>query len=266
MYHYTPSDFLSGYDPIEIAVIGAGGTGSQIITGLARINHAIMALGHTHGLSVSVVDPDSVSEFNIGRQLFSPVDIGESKARILVERVNHHYGLAWQSHPLFFKEYLGEGGQTPKIIISCVDSVSARREIRQFGEQQANERISKPLYWLDTGNGNATGQVILGTNKEISQPDDSKSCGNLPDILDLFPALEDHDTPDTPSCSMQEALEKQDLFVNQSIAVHALDILWRMFRYGRIEHHGCFVDQENYMVRPISVENSYNRFYSEVTQ
>ena len=140
MYHHTPSDFLSGYDPIEIAVIGAGGTGSQDMTGLARINHAIMALGHTHGLSVSVVDPDEVSEFNIGRQLFSPVDIGESKARILVERVNHHYGLAWQSHPLFFKEYIERGRTEPKIIISCVDSVSARREIRQFGEQQGKKR------------------------------------------------------------------------------------------------------------------------------
>lgn len=266
MYHYTPSDLLSGYDPIEIAVIGAGGTGSQVLTGLARINHAIMALGHTHGLSVVVVDPDEVSEFNIGRQLFSPIDVGESKSRILVERVNHHYGLAWQSHPLYFKEYLNEGGQTPKIIISCVDSVSARREIRQFGERQAKERFSKPLYWLDTGNGNATGQVILGTNGEIEQPNDSEGCCNLPDILDLFPALEEHDTPDTPSCSMQEALEKQDLFVNQSVAVHALDILWRMFRYGRIEHHGCFVDQENYTVRPISVENSFNRFYKEVAQ
>ena len=92
--------------------------------------------------------------------------------------------------------------------------------------------------------------MILGTNKKLDQPDDSGGCGKLPDILDLFPALEEHDTPDTPSCSMQEALEKQDLFVNQSVAVHALDILWRMFRYGRIEHHGCFVDQENYTVRP----------------
>lgn len=265
MYHYTPSNFLSGYDPIEIAVIGAGGTGSQVLTGLARINHAIMALGHTHGLSVSVVDPDEVSKFNIGRQLFSPVDIGESKARILVERVNHHYGLAWQSHSLFFKEYIYEDHATPKIIISCVDSVSARREIRQFGEQQKENDYRKSLYWLDTGNGNATGQVILGTIGQIKQPDGSDNCGNLPDILDLFPNLEDHDTPDTPSCSMQEALEKQDLFVNQSVAVHALDILWRMLRYGRIEHHGCFVDQENYTVRPISVENSFNRFYKEAS-
>ena len=262
MYHYTPSDFLSGYDPTEIAVVGAGGTGSQVITGLARINHAIMALGHTHGLSVNVVDPDEVSEFNIGRQLFSPVDIGESKARILVERVNHHYGLAWQSLPLYFKDYIEEA-RTPKIIISCVDSVSARREIRAYGEQQKNERFSKPLYWLDTGNGNATGQVILGTNGPTDQPDNTESCGNLPDILDWFPALEEHDTPDTPSCSMEQALEKQDLFVNQSVAVHALDILWRMFRYGRIKYHGCFVDQENYTVRPMSVENSFNRFYKE---
>ena len=265
MYHYTPSNILAGHDPIEITVVGAGGTGSQVVTGLARINHAIMALGHTHGLSVSVVDPDEVSEFNIGRQLFSPVDISESKARILVERVNHHYGLAWQSHPLFFKEYIEEE-PAPEIIISCVDSVSARREIRHFGEQQQNTSFSRDLYWLDTGNGNATGQVILGTNRGIDQPKDTEGCGNLPDILDLFPTLEEHDTPDTPSCSMQEALEKQDLFVNQSIAVHALDILWRMFRYGRIEHHGCFVDQANYAVRPISVENSYNRFYKEVAQ
>lgn len=263
MYHYTPQNIISGHDPVRIAVIGAGGTGSQVLTGLARINHAIMALGHTHGLDVAVVDPDEVSEFNIGRQLFSPVDVGESKARILTERVNHHYGLAWQSHPLFFKEFIADN-HSPKIIISCVDSVSARREIREFGENNTDNYYGKCQYWLDTGNGNATGQVVLGTVGEVGQPDNSEGCESLPDILDFFPSLEDHDSPDTPSCSMKEALEKQDLFVNQSVAVHALDILWRMFRYGRIEHHGCFVDQENYTVRPISVENSFNRFYREV--
>ena len=68
--HYTDRYLLNPYHPVTVFVIGAGGTGSQVATGLARMSVALQALGHP-GLHVTVFDPDTVTEANIGRQLFN---------------------------------------------------------------------------------------------------------------------------------------------------------------------------------------------------
>lgn len=49
----------------------------------ARIHASLLRLGHPGGLSVDVVDPDVVSEANIGRQPFSPYDVGRPKVEVL---------------------------------------------------------------------------------------------------------------------------------------------------------------------------------------
>ena len=63
--HYTDRYLLNPYHPVTVFVIGAGGTGSQVATGLARMSVALQALGHP-GLHVTVFDPDTVTEANIG--------------------------------------------------------------------------------------------------------------------------------------------------------------------------------------------------------
>jgi hypothetical protein len=45
-----------------------------------------------------------------------------------------------------------------------------------------------------------------------------------------------------PPCSALEALERQEPFVNQSLAYEALAMLARLFRYGRLSYHGAFVN------------------------
>jgi sulfur-carrier protein adenylyltransferase/sulfurtransferase len=45
-----------------------------------------------------------------------------------------------------------------------------------------------------------------------------------------------------PSCSAAEALERQEPFVNTTLANHALSLLAQLFRYGKIAHHGGFVN------------------------
>ena len=44
--HYTDNYLLKPYHPVTIHVAGAGGTGSQVIANLARMNVALQALGH----------------------------------------------------------------------------------------------------------------------------------------------------------------------------------------------------------------------------
>jgi len=45
-----------------------------------------------------------------------------------------------------------------------------------------------------------------------------------------------------PSCSAVEALSRQEPFVNQVLAQHALALLARLFRYGNISYHGGFIN------------------------
>ena len=50
------------------------------------------------------------------------------------------------------------------------------------------------------------------------------------------------DNDGEPSCSAVEALERQEPFVNSTLAQHALALLARLFRYGEISYHGGFIN------------------------
>lgn len=107
--HYTDRYLLNPHHPVTVFIIGAGGTGSQVATNLARMSIALQALGHP-GLHVTVFDPDTVTEANIGRQLFSESELGLNKAVALVTRINRFFGFSWeakgQCYPSFrFGEY-----------------------------------------------------------------------------------------------------------------------------------------------------------------
>src|SRR6266705_115733 len=102
-YHYTEAYFLNPMHPVTVKVLGCGGSGSQMLQALARINVSLLALGHP-GLIVQAWDPDKVTEANLGRQLFSKADLEQYKAKILIERINRFYGFNWQAFPLRWDE------------------------------------------------------------------------------------------------------------------------------------------------------------------
>ena len=56
-----------------------------------------------------------------------------------------------------------------------------------------------------------------------------------------------------PSCSLAEALRKQDLFINSMLAQIGCDILWRMFREGRTFYRGAYLNLDTLRVNPIPV-------------
>jgi hypothetical protein len=79
-------DVLSG-EPLHVAVAGVGGTGSEVISGLINLHHALVAFGYG-GIRVSAFDPDTVSPANIVRQRYTQADLGRAKATTLINRVN----------------------------------------------------------------------------------------------------------------------------------------------------------------------------------
>lgn len=254
--HYTEQYFLSPEHPITVKVIGCGGSGSQMLQALARINVSLIALGHP-GIIAQAWDPDKVSEANLGRQLFSKADMDQYKAKILVERINRFYGFNWQSFPMKWDEQSFNDKCFSNLMISCVDNVEAREKIQWIKEASHNrpEPFSVPVYWLDLGNSHTSGQVVLGTFGEVKQPKRSKNTvKTLPTILDLFPDLKKFDKPNVPSCSLAEALGKQDLFINSILAQYGAQLIWKMFRNLKLEYHGLFVNLENLSTNPIMIK------------
>jgi hypothetical protein len=82
-----------------------------------------------------------------------------------------------------------------------------------------------------------------------------RSAQRLPTAPELFPEIVEAslDNDGAPSCSALEALERQEPFVNQALAFHALALLTTLFRYGQIEHHGAFVSVRENRVHPLAI-------------
>jgi len=237
-------------EELSVALVGAGGSGSQMLTGLARLNAGIRALGHP-GLRVDVIDADTVAEANVGRQLFAPGDVGQNKATVLVNRINAWFGTAWRAIPARIEspnDHMMSGRNG--LVISCVDTARARVAIGKACEAR------HALLWLDLGNRAQDGQIVLG----IPAWDDEHRAytHRLPTVLELFPELVTNakrlDADDTPSCSLAQALERQHLFVNQAVVTPALQLLWQIFRFGRISWHGAFVNLASGRTTPLPID------------
>lgn len=242
---------------IKVAVVGAGGTGSHILRKLAVIHMSMLELGHPRGLDVTVIDPDKVSKTNVGRQDFYPSDIGISKAAILVHRCNMRLQTDWQAVQALITE--SSEFYNEDIVISCVDNRKARRAILS-----AIGRSRKPsVYYLDIGNREHDGQVILG-QVMTKQAEAQEGVIRLPHAGDLFPEITDEsldEKDETPSCSLAEALEKQSLFINDNMATAAMNLLWELFRYGQISHHGQFINIKSGRVTPLPIDpEAWKRF------
>jgi PRTRC genetic system ThiF family protein len=218
---------------VRVTVVGCGGTGSAITAGLPYLHQAMLAWGHPHGLDVTLVDGDKISRTNCVRQPFSESEIGLYKATVLATRINLFWGLGWRGVP----EFLDEGWrEETDVLIGCVDSRKSRRKIT------STSAYWNCHYWLDLGNNADSGQFVLG------QPENArnkKSGLRLPTVGELFPEIIDPklDKKDKlPACSALEALDRQEPFVNQTLAYQALAMLARLFRYGRLSHHGGFIN------------------------
>ena len=254
--HFVDNYLLNPTNPVIVNLIGAGGTGSQVLTALARMNHSLIALGHA-GLFVRVFDDDSVTTANQGRQLFADVELGMNKGVVLINRINRFFGFNWKAIP---KKYtnITAAGLSANITVSCVDSVAARFEIAYTLKNcpVKEDEISHPMYWMDFGNTRYTGQVILSTVREIKQPNSKKytTINHLPFITDEFKGLlEATDETENPSCSLAEALDKQDLFINSSLANFGGSLLWSLFREGMIENRGFFVNLKDFRTQPLKI-------------
>jgi PRTRC genetic system ThiF family protein len=259
--HFTDKYLLNPTNPVTVNLIGAGGTGSQMLTALIKINHSLIALGHT-GLHVNLYDDDVVTPANQGRQLFAEAEVGLCKSVALINRNNRFFGTNWKAVSEQFNtknmRRFSDKGRA-NIYISCVDTASARFEIASaltsMNSYQFKDR-NKPMYWMDFGNARNTGQVILSTIGAIEQPSSKlyHPVSYLPNITEEFKELlEAQQDNNEPSCSLAEALKKQNLFINPSLACEGGALLWELFHEGMIANRGFFKNLKNHKTEPIKI-------------
>jgi len=231
---------------VKVVVVGAGGSGSHLVAQLAVLHQSMIDLGHPAGLSVTVIDRDEVSEANVGRAKFYAADVGVNKAHIITHRVNMCFGLDWRALDMELTEDCKRHEVLDAdLIVGCVDTRKSRRTIKAVIN---SPRARRGMMWLDLGNGEYDGQVVLGEGGVADWE-------RLPCVTDLYPELlnEADDPVDAgPSCSRAEALMKQSAFVNAQCALHAVTMLATLFRFGEIDHHAIFFDVKKNRALPLA--------------
>ncbi|ASO06909.1 PRTRC system ThiF family protein [Arenibacter algicola] len=259
--HFTDNHLINPTNPIAVNVIGAGGTGSKLIIALLEMNHSLIELGHA-GLFVRLWDDDVITNANLGRQRFAECETGLYKSVALINRANRWAGTNWKAESRKFeKDSLDRlpDNAGASIYISCVDSVKSRFEIADILGRLSNGKAysNRPRYWLDFGNSQHIGQVLLSTIGTIKQPNSEKyeTVASLPMVTEEFGELlkQSEQQDNTPSCSLAEALEKQDLYINSSLVQMGCSLLWGLFRNGLTPYRGFFHNLKDFRTHPIKV-------------
>jgi PRTRC genetic system ThiF family protein len=213
------------------------------------MDYALRQLNHP-GLHIVAYDNDTVEEHNVGRQNFSPFDIGQNKALCLIEKINNAYGLQWEAMPKKVTKFLPK----TNITISAVDHAQFRMQLQSlianFNEFTSNQ-YNNPYYWLDLGNGKDFGQAILGTIQPINQPKSEKftTSQQLQNVVDVYGELTNYDTQEKQgitSCSFLDSISKQDLFINDAVAIAGCTMLWKLFKDFYVKENSVFLNQETF--------------------
>ncbi len=235
-----PLRFNVPLQPLVIALVGVGGTGSHLLHNLVKI----MLHAQDRGLppiKVVVIDGDIVERRNTrGRQLFTSRDIGYNKAEALAARFNAAYGLQLVAVPeMATADLLRASMPDPQhavgILVGCVDRPSGRRALHAaLGTQ--SWRI-----WLDCGNGQHGGQVCWGTATRRKQLHGSLLlpglCTEVPGPSLQFPQLLTLGEETLPvDCAQRVALGEQDLLINVQMAALAATYLYKLVVERTIDH------------------------------
>lgn len=241
---------LREWECLHLILVGCGGTGSWLAPHLVRVAKTLRE--RNRKVEVVFIDPDHIELANLGRQNFCAAEIDHNKAKTLARR----YGLAW-GVPInaldrpFSSKCLPSGyWRDLVIIIGCVDNAAARSGIHQILEN--NTRDLPGIWWLDCGNLNDAGQILLGSS--IHQPQDDemfppeliKVCARIPSPSvqhpELLEPLPEESSSHNLSCEDLMIANAQSLMINQKVAAEAADYLLRLTITGDLRRFATYLD------------------------
>jgi len=148
----------ANHSPINILIVGAGGTGGYLIQYLARLLYSYQNTNKY--LLCTLIDGDRVEENNLKRQHFIPEDLGKNKATVLTDRFGQIYGIGLDAIPHYLttpQELTNLCYQNPhsldsyqhyglNILVGCVDNHATRQILHQaFSELPS-------IVYIDLGN------------------------------------------------------------------------------------------------------------------
>lgn len=179
-------------------------------------------------------------------------DVNINKAIVLTGRINRFFGTDWIAMGSKYTGHL-----TSNILITCVDSAKARVAIsKKISWKNKKAPTDDLYYWLDMGNLQKTGQCILGTKRpsryKLISTESVKQV--LKTVTEQFPQLARiKEKEQGPSCSLAEALQSQDLFINTTLAAVGCNLIWKLFREDFITSRGAYINIETLSVNPIKI-------------
>lgn len=232
-----PQPYLVPAVPTVAVLVGCGGTGSVIAQHLARLAWHLQAQG-APPLHLCFIDGDRVESRNIGRQQFCPAEIGQNKAQTLATRLSTGLGLTIEAIPHMatvdlLREYRTRyGSEVRGLLIGAVDTPEARGVL--------HAALAQPCWhlWLDGGNHEHAGQVVVGSVTEpagMTGAFRAGVCGALPSPALVYPDLITP-RPDQPrgNCAAALAVQAQGLMVNSAVALVAGQYLVDLLLHRRL--------------------------------
>ncbi len=239
----------------NIVVVGCGGTGSMVSEGLCRL------LVNQPDRRLLLIDHDRVEPHNLRRQNFYQGDVGKFKSQALAERLSRFYGreIAYSILP-YSRRLLGEASgygmssrAVESLIIGCVDNSAARLSIA--------ESLDPGTWWLDSGNGRHSGQVLIGNARKpeelrggFRQSDNTVNRLPLPS-LQLPSLLAPTPLPARPvgDCARAVEADEQSPVINQAMAVLVLEFVSRLLN-GHLTWMGVYLDLDAGTLRTVPAE------------
>ena len=260
-----------GFDTeATILIVGCGGTGSILAESLRRLLYKKRAW-------LFLVEPDRVEPANVGRQAFGPADIGAFKVEVLARSLSRRFGLESgysilpydaTLHGVVFRESLSP---RLRLVVGCVDNAAARRSIAATLASVAGHHGRGPgsVWWLDSGNGYSSGQVLLGN---AVRPEDLRGafdrasgiCRALPspslqrpDLLESIPAPDPSNdpSPSTLDCVDRVVRGEQAPTVNAMAAVIVATYVSRLLD-GSCDSFASYFDLADGTLRSLPAEPS----------
>lgn len=241
-----------------IAIVGLGGTGSQLARSVTRMVYD-MRRRNMFTPDVLFIDPDVVEEKNVGRQMFTAADVGQNKAEVLARRFNYALGLGitWRAEPVtgdllnVIKTDINTYRSNEVILCGAVDNHAARAELAKINAT-----------WIDAGNHFAAGQVVIGNTSdavnvkralEEAKRVKRKTLMLSPNAALVFPELLQPDEKPKISCADLVALGDQHLLINDAVAMVAAQYVYKLLFRQPITTFKTYISLETLAMRSVSL-------------
>ena len=153
---------------VNIVVVGVGGTGGYVSSYLIRLLGGLRDDLKSR-VSLTLIDPDTFSVSNLGRQLCIERDIGKNKAEVIACRYTAAYNVT--ESPVAFIPSAVKSTEDitsllkldcTNIFIDCVDKTAPRKVMHDAIKQSFTNRRELAVYLISSGNEEYTGQVAWG--------------------------------------------------------------------------------------------------------